>query len=238
MLYQLTNYDFSKVNHCVILYEIRLEIKLHVMCEYCYVWFRLVIFSAIVQLQYSSQITTLKYEKQNKIDWNAVSRLRDIPDWAVDKHTYRGRTGHPSQNLLKEHPRGMDEEDIQHFHGHREKRDLKYFFDVCAVIENASILDNPYWEQTKAIYGRYPPGKQKTEEMTHEYVRQLHLSCPQIFLQKSDLLKSNPENTTPVFSGKSAIVQLQSTLYLICISHKFVSEWYDLQGNDLHKDML
>ena len=39
--------------------------------------------------------------KLGQIKWQEVGKLTAMPDWAVDKHTFRGKSGRGTKHLVK-----------------------------------------------------------------------------------------------------------------------------------------
>ena len=44
--------------------------------------------------------------KLGQIKWQKVGKLTSMPDWAVDKHTFRGKYGKGTKHLVKKKPNG------------------------------------------------------------------------------------------------------------------------------------
>ena len=76
-----------------------------------------------------------------------------MPDWAVDKHTFRGKHGKGTMHILKKNKIKLELSDqaMHKFHGPREKRDIKDFFRE-AVFVAKNMVENPDYKKVLAIY--------------------------------------------------------------------------------------
>ena len=113
--------------------------------------------------------------------------LKVIPDYAVDKHTFRGRTGKSTMDCLDTSKiEGLDEERLDNFHGQREKRDIEYFFEEGTKTRYTSLDHKPFWEETKNTYRQHDQKHQKTSHMTTLYYQKITKRCPYLFEQVRD----------------------------------------------------
>ena len=162
---------------------------------------RLVLFSAVTQLMYANIVedTLLASEP---VCWPIIPQLNTMPQWAVDKHTFRGKYGKASHHLLKTVPDWMTSNMLQIFHGPRPKMSLWNFFEVGSVIENPSLNDNPYWGLTKTIYYAHPTREQKTNAITKNYISRLKIQYPSLFENKGVVCHAESEKM-PLLSSKS-----------------------------------
>ena len=105
--------------------------------------------------------------------------LDHVPSWAVDKHTYRGRTG---KCMMVGSDRVADE-DEEELCGARQKVGIEHFFDEGCSLDGQSltVVDNPYWEITKDMYRSRPSRLQKTRSMTTAYYTELKRDYPGVF---------------------------------------------------------
>ena len=132
---------------------------------------RLILSAIVTQLLYREYRVRLSQSvlQDNVIEWDTVDQLRDIPDYAVDKHTYRGSRGLETRRYL---PGGIDltEQQLIEYHGKRKQRGLLDFFQE-GVLEFCPARDNPYWERTQEIYMCYDIPK--TNKMTLKFMDHL-----------------------------------------------------------------
>ena len=115
-------------------------------------------------------------------EWEDVKTLTHMPDWAVDKHTFRGKFGSSTAKILTARPEGMTESQFAEFHGPRNKRDLKSFFEEGVQCCQEALENDPFWGRTKDIYFLYDKRKQKTQHMTQQYYKHLQGNYPLLFL--------------------------------------------------------
>lgn len=145
---------------------------------------RLVLFSVTARLQFEDNIKPIHNESFQEIAWNEVSKLTVIPTWAIDKHTYRGRFGTASSQLL-----GDRDFSLLHraqFHGVVEKKDIKCFLEEGCRCSKEILPCNPYWQKTKELYLSRPRKLQKTAKMVAVYYKELQIceGCKIVFTQK------------------------------------------------------
>jgi hypothetical protein len=138
---------------------------------------RLMLFSVVAHLLFPDQILTTATDLVDLLDWKSVGLLKQMPMWATDKHTYRGKYG---KSTIREAVKMGYSYMLEEFHGARPKCDLAHFFDE-GVKEARPLFPNPYWEKTKAIYFSFPREKQKTVLMTKDYVSRLQTDMPDLF---------------------------------------------------------
>ena len=121
-----------------ILYSITNDLNLKIYIGHCYKLacipespFRLILFSIGAHLLYPDAVKSKHFSHLGKqVDWGLIGKLNVMPNWAVDKHTHRGRTGKASEPLLVERPEGMTDAEMKEFHGPRRKRDIEDFFSI------------------------------------------------------------------------------------------------------------
>ena len=104
-----------------------------------------------------------------------------MPDWAVDKHTFRGKFGKGCLHIVKKKgiPETFDDAMVEEFYGERPKRNLNSFFNEATLVVD-EMLENPFYPQVIETYLKYPKNKQKTTHMTAEYFKELRRSHPGI----------------------------------------------------------
>ncbi len=182
------------------LYKNTADKKLKKYVEYCFKLAatsgspnRLILCAPVTQLLFGARARQVNDLTLGNFKWSGVNVLQEMPDWAVDKHTFRGKFGKGTRHLVKTKPKGMTEEMYEIFHGNRKQRTIKDFFDEGVVICQPSVDVNPYWNLTTSIYFRYPPKQQKTLHMTAIYYKELKLKFPSLFVcddPKSDIVNS------------------------------------------------
>ena len=147
---------------------------------------RLILFCTVTQLMYGSTADKSPVNT-DRVDWPSVTQLTSMPDWATDKHTFRGKFGKGTTHLIKQKQevQWMTEKELAMFHGERPKTGIQHFFDVAAAIECPSVPGNPYWETTKQIYYGYTPRQQKTTQMTKIYIEKLKATCKNVFMRSA-----------------------------------------------------
>lgn len=142
---------------------------------------RLVLCSVLTQMLFRDRVRPIEGGiKSREIRWNEVERLTQMPHWAVDKHTFRGKYGKGTKHLMKGCPKELTEAQYEEFHGERPKSDLSEFFAEGCKCEKPTMDENPYWERTKEIYFSKPHRLQKTTHMTKVYYAELLQKYPQI----------------------------------------------------------
>lgn len=164
----------------------------------------LIMFSALAQKIFKTNVVN-KPMPDMKLEpgfWVDVGVLETMPDWAVDKHTYRGKFGKSSAELFKRKYKALKltEVQIEEFHGLRPKVGIEHFFDVGCLCENEILPENPIWETTKEIYFKQRPVKQKTAKMTHMYYHDLRKKDSVVFFPSDypcdDELESDADNAS------------------------------------------
>ena len=161
---------------------------------------RLILFAPVTRRMFNDKVRQVTCDFSRAVEWENVAPLTFMPAWAADKHTYRGKYGCDTSNVLKEDllPTRMTEEQFHEFHGPRQKRDLESFFSEGVMCAKQSLEVNPYWEHTKQIYRRQPSAKQqKTKAMTQKYYAELKASHPHIFLHPTAVLKRKTDGDLP-----------------------------------------
>lgn len=141
---------------------------------------RLILFSIVARKIHSKEIDTSPVTGVGHIDWNAVSLLEDMPDYAVDKHTYRGKKGCGTKQYRQQGD--MPDQKYESFHGHREKKDIHNFFNDGSITYQTSLPTNPYWEATQHMYISSPKDKQKTMYMAPIFYRKLVSQRKEMFV--------------------------------------------------------
>jgi len=141
---------------------------------------RLILFSVVTRKIHGKDVDTTPVKMTGGVVWNEVSPLSDMPSYAVDKHTYRGKTGQSTQ-MYKEQA-NMSDLVYHDFHGNRPKRGIQDFFNEGSVIWETSLKTNPYWETTKMVYLSAPPDKQKTRYMTFTFYEKLFQDHKDMFV--------------------------------------------------------
>jgi len=146
---------------------------------------RLIMFAAVAKLLFGHEAATSPVESGlQDIDWESSATLEMIPNYALDKHTYRGRTGNSTKNLKEQGD--MSNERYEEFHGKRNKRDIEYFFSEGTTMDFQSLDSNPLWEVTKDTYRAHEANKQKTVYMTILYYSSLKKTTPYLFTEAVD----------------------------------------------------
>jgi hypothetical protein len=186
---------------------------------------RLMLFSVVAHLLFSHQIPTAATDLVDLLDWKSVGLLKQMPMWATDKHTYRGKYG---KSTVREAVKMGYSHMLEEFHGARPKCDLAHFFDE-GVKEACPLFPNPYWEKTKAIYFSFTPDKQKTVLMTKAYVSRLQTEMPDLFC-RSRKRKWEGEEGTDKKKRTSELPLLQ----IPCGPHKYHTR-VDLEKNIVKK---
>ena len=112
--------------------------------------------------------------------------LNDMPSWATDIHTYRGRTGrdvprdkldrHP--NVARGYPYYMLHAELYY---RRPKQDREDFWATGLKCNKPALDINPYWDETLRQYRAEKPHNQKTVKMTLKYITHLKNQFSHIF---------------------------------------------------------
>lgn len=142
---------------------------------------RLILFSVVTHLLFQHEVKSEDTIQLGNTDWKSVKVLQDMPDWAVDKHTFRGKNGKASAKLMKGRPKGMTDDAFKVFHGQRMKRGQTDFFLEGVKHVDKAIPLNPFWERTIQIYQQHPESQQKTIKMTVQYMDKLRNVRPDLF---------------------------------------------------------
>ena len=136
----------------------------------------LILFSIISMKLYGSDVKPAS-SKSREIDWNSVDELNDMPQWAVDIHTYRGFNGRDTLKFLDSKQKDvLGIEKLEQFHGIRPKKDIDNLF-----VEN--ITNNKFYNRTREIYSCYPKQEQHITKMIKRFVE--HLKKEHLFLFNS-----------------------------------------------------
>jgi hypothetical protein len=137
----------------------------------------LIMFNVLTQLIHKDLVLKKQVPDTavGKWDWNDVGKLEAMPEWAVDKHTYRGKFGKASKHLFLKKFKSMNltEKEIEEFHGERPKAGMQIFFDVGCICRNDILPENPIWEETKEMYLKQKPSLQKCAKMTKLFYSEL-----------------------------------------------------------------
>lgn len=167
---------------------------------------RLILFTVIARVVCSLLDRREKPLCQRLGPLNAVGKLTRMPPWAVDKHTYRGRTGRgtPAYNNSLTHlnTRNMcgiaerefkDQEFMREFHGPKPIKGIEDFFaEGCQENEDTmSLTHKPYWEEAKEVYMSVPSGKRKTVHLTRAFVYELQKLAPTCFVADHTMAQSS-----------------------------------------------
>lgn len=133
----------------------------------------LIMFTVLSHLKYKDTVLNhpVTDTTVHKVDWRQIRKLDVMPDWAVDKHTYRGKFGKSSRNIFLKKFKHMEltEALLTEFHGERKKADLRTFFDVGCICKNDILSENPIWEKVQKMYLKQKPSLQKCSKMTKLY---------------------------------------------------------------------
>ena len=168
--------------------RVTLDISLHVPQAPM----RLILFSVVAHLIFLDIIVNNNRSKHEddlacSVEWDSVGKIKEMPSWAIDKHTFRGKFGKSTMDVvMKKGFKDEFENDavLTEFHGQRPKSDIVHFFVEGVKEVRPMLRENPYWERTKEIYTSFPKRKQKTVQMTREYVSYLQMKKPEVFHQK------------------------------------------------------
>ncbi len=99
------------------------------------------------------------------VDWENVSPLSQMPDWAIDKHTFRGKN--VSASPVKDKPLGMNDEQFIEFHGQRSYATLSQWRLPCLMQSQPLLAEDPYLEKGKWVIER--ANRQTTEDITEDF---------------------------------------------------------------------
>ena len=112
--------------------------------------------------------------------------LKEMPAWAVDKHTKRGKFGVSTVSYYENAPeslRKIPEELVHEFHGMREKRGLEYFLQEGVKLTEEAV-PNDVWEATMTMYRKQKVAK--TFQMTKAFIEEkLRAEVPHLFCYSS-----------------------------------------------------
>ena len=96
----------------------------------------------------------------------------------------------------------MTDEEYDNFHGERNKRSLRDFFDEGTIMNHQSCPDeNPYWEETKKIYNEQPPKLQKTYRLTTIYYQKLKEEHKELLYKAEEKGRKSAENGVGTTDG-------------------------------------
>ena len=171
------------------------DFKKYIRCCYAFCTLpeapvRLILFTVLIQRMYKDKSINEvgNNTESDKIKWSEVGVLSSMPSWAVDKHTYRGKTGNQTVHLVKKkrlHKQlKLNEEFLETFHSERPKNGIQHFFDEGCVCLDPAAEENPFWERTKEIYFSKTHSLQKTVRMTADYYNALKKSHKMILCSK------------------------------------------------------
>lgn len=162
----------------------------------------LIMFSALSQKIYQNTIIerSLPELKHDVTFWTKVGVLPSMPDWAVDKHTYRGKFGKSSAELFKKKFTNFkfSESQLEEFHGERPKVGVPHFFDVGCICNNDILPENPIFEKTKEMYYKQTPKMQKTAKMTELYYREMRKANSVVFLSSDSSANEDKDGENAV----------------------------------------
>ena len=173
---------------------------------------RLVMFSAVTQLIHSGDVKKVHDMTLGHIEWVNVSPLTNIPDWAVDKHTHRGRTGLSTKALFdKTCPVMLSPAQYEEFHGHRTKNDIHHFFSEGVKLVNETCPgENPYWNNTKNLYLREKKANQKTLKMTARFYTDITKNHTKFVCPDGDSPSAPPRGIVKSVKGGKRKLTLKS----------------------------
>jgi len=136
---------------------------------------RLIMSAAVMHYIHRDTVRHYSNLKVGEIKWSQVRKIDSLPDWAVDKHTFRGKTGRSTKPYLngKSEAKHLSDAELEEFHGQRPKRDIEYFLQEGVRCKDEVLLMNPYWEKCKEIYLEKPKKLQKTIKMTAVYYNEI-----------------------------------------------------------------
>lgn len=155
---------------------------------------RLVLSAVVTRRLHSEELVSLPSFHFENIEWDHVGPIMSMPDFAVDKHTFRGKGG------ICNVPEGvtLSEEERKEFFGKRQARGLEYFFEE-GVIEASTATHNPYWDRTKHIYMCHNANERRTSQMTLRFRN--HLKEEHSFLFHA-AERELPLLQVPAYKGK------------------------------------
>ena len=189
------------------------DIQMKQYLSYCYriatildVPIRLVLFAPVAQMIFRDKVQKVKHSV-GSLDWKTVEVLSKMPDWATDKHTYRGKYGKATMPLLtkKKMVPKMTEDALEVFHGGRPKRDIMHFFREGAHVVN-EVTPNPYWDRIPEIYLSQPKRQQKTLQMTKVYYEEITQKFPKLkYVSIKETLDDSKEGENNVNKNSSEL---------------------------------
>ena len=163
--------------------------------------------------------------KIGQIDWKSVPKLDHMPEWAVDKHTYRGKFGRESLHLFKKKFENikLSDAELVEFHGLRPKVDIRVFFDVGCICNNDILNENPIWDEAKQMYLKQKPSLQKCAKMTKACYEELKKAKAIMFKKTKIIDESDMPSekrlkrslTEPSTSGEPKYKQMKLTKYCL-----------------------
>lgn len=144
----------------------------------------LVLFNVVAWRKFKDVIGTVQFHLVDLPP--TVGELDDMPSWAVDKHTFRGRTGCDTSKVVIENKRQLDHQRLKIFHGKRPRKGLEDFFSEGSrlCVDATFPKDESYWEDAKRLYRGRPLQKQKTYMMGKEYWEMLKVQHHPLFVNK------------------------------------------------------
>ncbi len=160
---------------------------------------RLILSTVIAQRIHNAGVNQTRLPP-SQLDWNAVPALQVMPDYAVDKHTFRGKKGCSTMKYKEQG--SMSDSAYESFHGHRPQRDIHYFLTEGCLITEPSLEENPYWEITKETYLSQPLERRKTALMTPYFYEKLFQTKKDLFITVGGGLQDLPLMQQPTGIGK------------------------------------
>lgn len=144
---------------------------------------RLLMFAPVAYRLFHPRVIHWSPHLHDTPNWETMSALFCMPDHAVDIHTFRGRTGRASRDLLEKKGRDVRMSDacLEEFHGIRQKRDLLHFFSAGALCMQEALPENPFWELTKRTYLQQPSHRRKTAKMARAMYDRVRCEQPWLF---------------------------------------------------------
>lgn len=140
---------------------------------------RLILFSVIARWIHEADADPNPVVSSVAVDWDTVPLLCDMPSYAVDKHTYRGKNGRGTRQFREQGT--MCDVTYENLHGPRPKKTLQDFFCEGSLITERSLQTNPYWQTTMNVYLAAPEAKQRTMHLTPVFYEQLFAQRKELF---------------------------------------------------------
>ena len=131
-----------------------------------------ILFSIIAFKLYGNKIQCSG--KLQKINWNSIETINDMPHWAVDCNTFRGLNGTDTiKHLDADQKQILGDKRINEFHGVRPKSIIQDLFVDLSI-------KNKFHKRTNEIYNCYPENEQRIDKMIKRF--ETHLKDEHSFL--------------------------------------------------------